>query len=44
MRIMVITVDGKIMQSNVVVQKEKVSTVVKKLTSLWWVREAYPTN
>ena len=42
MRLMVITVDGKIIQSSVTIEKNKISSVCNRLARLWWVSEVYP--
>lgn len=44
MRLFVITVDGKVMQSNVLIEKNKLTSVISKLVSLWWVSEVYPIS
>ena len=42
MKLMVITVDGKVMQSSVQVDMARLHGVMSRLSSLWWVREVYP--
>lgn len=42
MKLMVVTVDGKIIQSSIIIPKGMISTMCSRLARLWWVSEVYP--
>lgn len=42
MRIMVVTVDGKTVESSVKVDGARLVEVLNKLRSLWWVSDVWP--